>query len=266
MAYEDIRLEIADRVATLTLARDDRRNTLTEKRVVDEFVDAIERVRYADDASVLVITGEGAAFSAGGNLKDLPDFTAESDSSTLRDWYSSGIQRIPRALASLDRPVIAAVNGPAYGAGCDLALYADMAIGSTRARFCEQFVNLGLIPGDGGTWILIRRIGWQRAADMLFTGRVVGAEEAKAMGILLDVVEPERLMPRVMELAGRIASRPPKSLRHIKELMRHAPTQTLPDHLDQCSALQGILQKTEDHMASLKALLEKRPEPTFKGR
>lgn len=170
-------------------------------------------------------------------------------------------------MRGLDIPTIAAVNGPAIGAGFDLVLYCDLAIASTDARFCEQFVNIGLIPGDGGAWILPRRLGWQIAADLAFTGRTVDAEEAKRIGIVREVVEPDALMARTRELAAHIAGRPPLAVRYIKMLLRQGWEQGLDEHLSHCAALQALCQKSDDHAAALDAFMQRSPTiPTFTGR
>jgi len=155
-------------------------------------------------------------------------------------------------------PVIAAVNGPAIGAGFDMANMCDIRIGSTNAQFGETFVNLGIVPGDGGAWFLQRLLGYQRAADLVFTGRIVKAEEAKALGLLLDVTTPDELMPRALEIARRIAAKPPLSVRYNKKLMKLAQRQHLEEHLDICAAYQAICHKTEDHAEALAAFFEKR--------
>ena len=164
----DARLVLEDRVATLTLARDDVRNALTGTALIDDIVNVAEWVNACDAVSVLVITGEGSAFSAGGNVKDMAarggDFAG--DVAEVATRYRRGIQRIPLALQAVEVPIIAAVNGPAIGAGFDLANMADIRIASTKAKFGETFLNLGIIPGDGGAWFMQRLIGYQQAFEL----------------------------------------------------------------------------------------------------
>lgn len=266
MAYSDIRFDIEDGVALLTLARHDRRNTLTDDGVIDEVVDAFARAGR-EDARVLVLTGEGSAFSAGGNLKEARKRSENDNPAALRTFYTDGIHRMVKAVRAVEIPIIAAVNGPAIGAGFDLVLYCDLAIASSKARFCEQFVNLGLIPGDGGAWIMQRRLGWQIAAELAYTGRTVQADEAKTLGIVREVVEPEALLPRARELALQIASRPPLAVRYMKMLLRQAPEQGLDEHLSHCAALQALCQKSEDHAKALGAFMERsQTAPAFIGR
>jgi enoyl-CoA hydratase/carnithine racemase len=166
-------LALDGRIATLTLDRDDLRNALTGTALVDDIVATVEWANREREVSVLVITGAGAAFSSGGNVKDMRRRAKEFSGPVgdIEQRYRCGIQRLPRALAGAEVPLIAAVNGPAIGAGCDLACMCDLRIGSERAAFGETFVNLGIIPGDGGAWFLQRLIGTARAAEMTFTGR-----------------------------------------------------------------------------------------------
>jgi enoyl-CoA hydratase/carnithine racemase len=203
------------------------------------------------------MTGTGSAFSSGGNVKTM--IAQEKDPPfKLQRAYQAGIQQIPRAFEQCDVPVIAAVNGPAIGAGFDLAMMCDIRIGSTLAQFGETFLNLGIIPGDGGAWFLTRLVGAQRAAELTFTGRIIDANEAKALGLLLDVVEPDQLMTTAKSLADAMARKPPQALRYAKKLLKLAQRQQLGEHLEMCSAYQALCQKTADHREALAALFEKR--------
>lgn len=253
----DAALAVEDRVGVLTFKRDDVRNALTSTALVDDIPNAIAWANANPELSVLVMTGEGSAFSAGGNIKTMRE-RSKAPPHVLQQNYRQGIQRIPLALEDAEVPVIAAVNGPAIGAGFDMANMCDIRIGSTQAQFGETFANLGIIPGDGGAWFLQRLLGYQRAADLVFTGRIVKAEEAKAIGILLEVTSPEELLPRTLELARKIAAKPPLAVRYAKKLMKLAQRQHLAEHLDVCAAYQAICHKTEDHAEALAAFFEKR--------
>jgi enoyl-CoA hydratase/carnithine racemase len=261
---KDATLDIDGRIAILTFNRDDVRNALTSTELVSDIPAAIEWCNANIEVSVLIMTGAGSAFSAGGNIKTMGE-RAKGPPHELQQAYRSGIQRIPLALEQAQIPVIAAVNGPAIGAGFDMANMCDMRIGSTKTQFGETFVNLGIIPGDGGAWFLSRLVGYQRAAELTFTGRVIKAEEALALGLLLEVTAPDMLIPRAKEIASKIAAKPPQAIRYAKRLLKLAQKQQLEEHLDVCSAYQAICHKTEDHQEALAAFFEKR-SGQFKGR
>jgi len=211
------------------------------------------------EIAVLVITGAGSAFSSGGNIKDMADRGGDfaGDVQELESRYREGIQRIPLAIHKCEVPVIAAVNGPAIGAGFDVANMCDIRIASTKAKFGETFVNLGIIPGDGGAWFMQRLIGYQKAAELTFTGRVIGAQEAKEIGVVLEIAEPENLMATVLKLAGEIASKPTASLRLTKRLMKMAQRTELPDFLDICAVFQGMCHNNPEHLDAVNVMLEK---------
>ncbi|MCA1770375.1 MAG: enoyl-CoA hydratase/isomerase family protein [Halomonas sp.] len=255
----DARLSLDGRVATLVMDRHDVRNALTGTALVDDIIAVAEWVNACDNVSVLVITGEGSAFSAGGNVKDMAnrggDFAGDVAEVSAR--YRRGIQRIPLALSAVEVPIIAAVNGPAIGAGFDLANMADIRIASKKAKFGETFLNLGIIPGDGGAWFMQRLIGYQRAFELTLSGRIIDAEEAREYGIVLEVCDPEALMSRVGELASHIASQPPKATRLTKRLMKMAQRTELKDFLDLCAVFQGMCHNEPEHLEAVNAMLEK---------
>jgi enoyl-CoA hydratase/carnithine racemase len=257
-ALGDALLELDARVATLTLNRNDVRNALTGTRLIDDIVTVADWANGRDDVSVLVITGAGSAFSAGGNVKDMAERGGDfaGDVAEVATRYRRGIQRIPLALQNVEIPIIAAVNGPAIGAGFDLANMADIRIASSKAKFGETFLNLGIIPGDGGAWFMQRLIGYQQAFELTLTGRIVDAAEAKSLGIVLEVVEPDRLLPRAHELAARIAAQPPKALRLTKRLMKMAQRTELKDFLDLCAAFQGMCHNEPEHLDAVHRMLK----------
>jgi enoyl-CoA hydratase/carnithine racemase len=262
---KDAALELDGRVAVLTFKRDDMRNALTGTGLVDDICATLEWANAAMDVSVLVLTGSGSAFSAGGNIKTMRERSASSTTEELERYYRHGVQRIPRAMQALEIPVIAAVNGPAIGAGFDLVNMCDIRIGSTAAQFGETFVNLGIMAGDGGGWYLQRVVGVQRAAELTFTGRIVKAEEAVALGILLEATEPGQLLARAREIAAQIAAKPPLAVRYAKRALKLAQSQGVEEHLQSCASFQAALQKTEDHLEALSAFFEKR-SGNFKGK
>lgn len=263
----DATLEVDGRVAVLTLNRDDLRNTLTGTALVDDIVNATAWVNARAELSVLVLTGAGSAFSAGGNIKEMQGRQGLFAGSALEieNSYRQGVQRMTLAMDRTEVPVIAAVNGPAVGAGFDLACMCDLRLASSRALVGETFINLGLIPGDGGSWYLQRLVGYQRAAELTLSGRLVKAEEALALGLFLEVVAPELLLPRALELAQQIAAKPPRAVRLTKRLLRHARSHDLDSVLQQSAAFQGMLHESEDHLEAVNAFLEKR-DGCFAGR
>lgn len=263
----DAALEVDEGVGLLTFRRNDVRNALTGTALVDDILAALDWANRSSAVSVLILTGEGGAFSSGGNVKEMAARQGifSGNAREIQDRYRRGIQRLPLAMERAEIPLIAAVNGPAIGAGFDLACMCDLRIASANAQVGETFINLGIIPGDGGAWFLQRLIGYQRAAELTFTGRLVSADEAKDLGIFLEVTAPEALLPRAGELAARIAAKPPHAVRMIKHLMKHAQRANLADFLDLCACFQGMAHHTEDHLEAINAFLEKRT-PNYAGK
>ena len=182
----------------------------------------------------------------------------------IRQEYRTGIQRLPLALFNLEVPVIAAVNGAAVGAGLDLACMCDVRIASDKAKFAESFVKLGIIPGDGGAWLLTRLVGLSRAAEMAFTGDAIDARQAEQWGLVSRVVAPEELMQAAQTLAERIAANPGHAVRLAKRLLRESLHTRLDTLLELAAAYQALSHQTPDHREAVAAFLEKRP-PVFGG-
>jgi len=263
----DARVDVAEGVATLVLDRDDVRNELTGTKLVGDIERTVAWINAEPTIGALVITGAGRAFSSGGNVKHMRDRAGSfaGDVYEVAQRYRAGIQRMPLALRRLDVPAIAAINGPAIGAGFDLACMCDIRLAAEHATMGETFVNVGIIPADGGAWLLQRLIGYQRAAELTFSGRVIDAEEARALGIVLEVVPGEVLMTRAQALAASFAAKPLRALRLTKQLMRSAARMDLPEFLELCAVYQGICHNTDDHIEAVSAMLEKRV-PRFSRR
>lgn len=254
-------IDRADHIETWTLNLPDSRNPISARTMVEAICERVAVVNADRDVRAVVLTGAGKAFSAGGNVKDMVDRNGMFGGTPyeLRDGYRSGIQRIPRAVYHCEVPVIAAVNGPAVGAGCDLAMMCDLRVASTRAFFAESFVQLGIIPGDGGAWLLTKAIGPARAAEMALTGDRVTAEQALEWGMVNGVSAPEALLETAYALAARVTKNPPHSVRMAKKLLRESQHQSLESLLELSAAMQALAHHTEDHREALAAFGEKRP-------
>lgn len=253
-------------VATLTLNRPEERNALTPG-IVSGLRAFLETANADETLSCIVLTGAGKGFCSGGNVKDMlsgNDPMFRGTPHQMQEGYRDGIQMIPRLFNTLDVPVIAAVNGAAVGAGCDLACMADIRIGSTHAKFAESFMRVGLVSGDGGAWLLPRVVGMARAMEMALTCRMLDAAEAKNWGLVTHVTEPDALIDRAMTMAHEIAALPPRSIRLNKRLMRQAQSMTLDGALELSAAFQAIVQNTADQREAVAAMLEKRT-PEFTG-
>jgi enoyl-CoA hydratase/carnithine racemase len=264
MTTNAILFEVRGPVALLTLNRPDTRNALSGEDVFAAFEQAFARLNDDMTIRAAVLTGSGSAFCSGGNVAEMRDRTGMFGGSpeTIAANYRMGIQRIPRAFQRLTVPIIAAVNGAAIGAGNDLACMCDIRIASSTAKFAESFVKLGIIPGDGGCWLLPRVVGMSRAAELAFTGDTVGADEALRIGLVSRVVAPEALLDEALALAGRIAANPAQVVRWTKQLLQQARNGTLDEALDFAGRFQGLAHQTADHREAVTAFFEKRP-PVF---
>lgn len=266
MTTPPLRVERDDAIETWTLDLPEQRNPISGDDMIDAIVAAADRVNRDTSVRGVIVTGAGSAFSAGGNVKDMADRKGLFGHAPVdqRTAYRDGVQRIPRALHACEVPLIAAVNGPAVGAGCDLALMCDLRIASTNAFFAESFVKLGLIPGDGGAFLLPRAVGAARAAEMALTGDRVDAGTALEWGLVSQVVDPGDLLVTAQALAARVAANPPHAVRMTKKLLREAHGRSLDGVLELSSAYQALAHQTRDHHEAVAAMLEKRT-PRFAG-
>ncbi len=262
-----ILLEKQGPIAVMTLNRPEIMNPLGQQgdgeavRAVCQEIEGDPSIRCA------VLTGAGRAFSAGGDVKAMRERSGAFGGSPydVREGYRRNIHLIVKSLYNLEVPLIAAVNGAAIGLGCDVACMADIRIASDKAKFGVTFLKLGLIPGDGGAWLMPRIIGASRAAELLFTGNVIGAEQAAEWGLISRVVPADTLMDEAMALAASIAAQPPQSLRLAKTLLRHGTLSSYDTIMEMSAASQALMHHTEDHIEGVDAILEKRA-PEFKGR
>lgn len=248
-----------------TLNSPKTRNSITDP-MIDALVANAARVNQDTSVSCVIITGAGEGFSSGGNLDEMQRREGHfmETGYAARRKYRHGIQRIPMAVYEIECPTIAAVNGAAVGAGCDLALMCDMRVASEAARFAESFLRVGLVSGDGGAWFLPRVVGAAKAYEMTFTGDFWDAQSALAIGLVNMVAPADSLMDEAKALASRVARHPPQSLRMTKRLLRNAQRTGLDDSLELAAALQALVLQTDDHKEAYRAMLEERA-PTYKG-
>ena len=261
MDYESIIFRKEKGVAVITLNRPETRNAVDDK-MNDELSLVLDEIEKDDEVRAVVITGAGSAFCSGGHLS-LIQRLAES---TIigREGVLRGGKRVMR-IAGLEKPVIAAVNGAAVGAGCNLALAADIVIASENAVFSQIFVRIGLLPDDGGMFILPRLVGVAQAKRLCFTGDMVNAEEAERMGLVNKVVPAEELEAEALALAERLAKGPSKAIALTKRIINRGLSCDLAAVCEYEAQAQSILLQTEDFKEGMQAFLEKR-EPKFKGR
>lgn len=246
-------------ILTITMDQGSTKNALTGNSAIEEFCDVCERINNDSSIKVVVLTGAGSAFSSGGNVKEMGKY-ADPDVSVMdiRDEYRRGIQKLTLAMYKLEVPIIAAVNGAAFGAGCDLACMCDIRIASANALFAESFIRVGIVPGDGGAWLLPRAVGMSKAAEMSFTGEAITAEEALQCGLVSKVVKSEELLSAANAIAQKIALNPGKTLRLTKYLLREGQTVRLESLLELSASFQALAHKTEAHNEAVNAFKEKR--------
>jgi 2-(1,2-epoxy-1,2-dihydrophenyl)acetyl-CoA isomerase len=254
-------------IALLTLNRPEMMNALGQEGDGPAVAAVCAQVAADPEIRVAILTGAGRAFSAGGDVKAMKEKAGAFGGSpaNIREGYRRNIHIIVKSIYNLEVPLISAINGPAIGLGCDVACMADIRIASETAKMGVTFLKLGLIPGDGGAWLLPRLIGASRAAELLFTGDVIDAKTAAEWGLVSIVVPADKLMEEAMALANKIAQQPPQALRLAKTLMRHGATSSYDTIMEMSAAAQALMHETEDHIEGVNAILEKRA-PQFKGK
>jgi enoyl-CoA hydratase len=260
MEFKYIIYEKSEGIATITLNRQDVLNALS-KEVIDEILQALEDVRNDENIRVVIITGAGEkAFSAGADIKDMKGMTAIK----ARDLSTMG-GRLCDAIENLEKPVIAAINGFALGGGLELAMACDIRIASENARMGQTEINIGLIPGWGGTQRLTKLIGMTKAKELIFTGKMIDAKTAEQLGLINMVVPPEKFKEAVRQFAAELASKAPVALKVAKALINKGAY----INLDSAVALEregiGVVGSTEDLQEGVSAFIEER-KPVFKGK
>lgn len=262
-----IEIEYHDTVAVMTLSRPDALNALGLEGDGAAVTAACATLNRNQDVRCVVLTGAGRAFSAGGDVKAMQARTGGfgGPGVSIRESYRNNIHGIVNGVYGLEMPVVAAVNGAALGLGCDIACMADVRIASDRAKFGVTFLKLGLVPGDGGAWLLPRTVGMSRASELLFTGDVIDATTAADWGLVSRVVDHDQLMDEAVALARRMAAQPPHALRMSKMLLRHGQTSSYATLMELSAAAQALSHHTEDHMEGVNAVMERR-EARFTGK
>jgi enoyl-CoA hydratase/carnithine racemase len=264
MTYECLLYEVKDGVATLTLNRPERLNALGGS-LRDDLHDAITRASADSDVRVMIITGAGKGFCAGGDVKAMQEAKDGKRERPLIEKIAPGRDRTLLAMRDAPQPIIAAINGAAAGAGMNLALGCDIRIASTAAKFSQAFVKRGLHPDWGGTYFLPRAVGTATAAELIFTGDVIDAAEALRIGLVSRVLAPEELMPAALELARKIAAGPPVAIRLAKRAIYRNAESDLRSALEFETFAQNACFETEDAREGIRAFVDKRA-PVFRGR
>ncbi len=249
-------------IATITLNRPKAKNAFSPE-MISLWREYLEKAKKDDAVRVIVVTGKGDTFCSGGDIKDMAD--GKLKSWDMKRFLWDGVHRIVLTLEDLDKPVIAAINGAAMGAGMDMAIMCDLRVCSDRAKLAESYIMMGLVPGDGGAYFLPRLTGVSKGLELLLTGDVIDPDEALRLGIVNRVVPHENLMEETMKLAEKIASKPPLAVRMMKRAVYQGATSTLRAHLDYISSQISLLSETHDHVEAAKSFLEKR-RPQFIGK
>jgi enoyl-CoA hydratase/carnithine racemase len=259
MEYKTIIFELSDRIATITLNRPDRLNAINEE-MRDDFSRLFTEIQTNDEIGVIVITGAGRAFSAGG---DIEYFEREWNTSKFRA-ENHRLTQFFDELELVEKPVLAAINGPCTGAGLQVTLSCDIRIASDQARFGFRENNIGLIPGAGGCSRLVKLIGYGKAKELIFTGDMIPAAEAERIGLVNRVIPHDELMSHTRALAEHLLTRAPEALGLAKRLLWHSVTSDFQTGRMLEALAQSILVKSKDHREGIRAFREKR-KPEFKG-
>ena len=264
MDYKCLLYTVQDRVATLTLNRPERLNALGDTLREDLF-DALRKAAGDSDVGAIVITGAGRGFCSGGDVKSMSERAESGVTPPVTERFTPLRDRTILAMRDCPKPIIAAINGAAAGAGMNLALACDMRIASTAAKFSQAFVKRGLAPDWGGTWFLPRIVGVGKAMELILTGDSIDAQQALQLGIVNAVVEPEQLMSEAYKLAGKIANGPPVAIALSKRAIYHSEYVDVRQGREFETFAQTLCRQTEDSKEGVKAFMEKRA-PVFRGR
>ena len=267
MKFEQVLYDKGDGIATITLNRPERMNAFT-RQMLDEWYAALQDAHLDPDVRAIILTGAGRGFCTGADVRAGAAeglMQRERSLAENRNFLRDSVQRIPRLLALMEKPYIAAVNGAAVGAGMDMASMADIRFAADTARFGMTYVRMGLVPGDGGCYYLPRIVGLARALELIWTGRLFDAQEALAMGYVSAVVPADELMDHTREFALKLVAGPAVAIQQAKRLVYRSLELDVDAALDLAQGAMLIVQGTEDAREGPRAFIEKR-EPEFKGR
>lgn len=261
----DLLFEVENHIATITLNRPKMMNAFSEEMIFC-WIEALETVRDSDDIRAVIVKGNGKAFCAGGDIKTMGAgkgfYESERDVSSTglarKNSLWKGVQRVPLLLEEIDKPVIAQVHGFAFGAGLDMALMCDIRIAAESAKLSESYVNVGIVPGDGGAYYLPKLVGIDQALDMLWTGRVLKAGEAKEKGLVTFVVPDDELEQFTMDYATKLANGPQTAIQFIKRAVYQSQKMDLRSALDYISSQMGLVTELDDYKEGVAAVSEKR--------
>ena len=259
---DQVQFDVSERIATIMLNRPEKLNAVTPD-MVRELLVALDEAQERDDILVVILTGAGRAFCSGG---DVGGMGAERDNRPhiAKELIWNGVQAFPKRLAQFDKPIIAAVNGPAVGMGMDLALACDFRTAGTSARFAETYAKIGLAPGGGGAYFLPRLVGKAMALEMLLTAQFIDAEEALRIGLVNHVYDDDTLMAETHSIASEIAKLPPLSIKLIKRAVEQGLNADMNTAFDLISSHIAILRAGHDHPEAIRAFREKR-DGDYKG-
>lgn len=259
-----VKREVHGSIVILRLNRPELRNALVDFEDIEALCAAVQAADRDPACRAIILTGEGQDFSAGGDLRPMRDRSGffSLPPIEMSEVYRRHIHRIPLTFEQTTVPIIAAVNGNALGLGCDLACVCDIRIAADDAKFGEVFVRAGIIPGDGGAWLLQRVVGYARALEMSLTGEIINAAQAQNMGLVSKVVDRASLLDEALSTAHRFENLSPDAVRMTKRLVRHAYRSTFAETLELSALMQSMCHKTDNHIEAVSAVLERRA-PNF---
>ncbi|MCI5058583.1 MAG: enoyl-CoA hydratase-related protein [Flavobacteriales bacterium] len=256
---ENILIEIKNKVGKITLNRPESFNSFTLE-MAREVQTALDEFAVNDEVRAIILTGNGKAFCAGQDLKE-----ATNSGHSIEYMVENTYNPIIRKIRNIEKPVVAAVNGVAAGAGANIAIACDITFASKTVSFIQSFSNISLIPDSAGTFFLPRLIGMQRASATMFLADKISADQAKEIGMIYEVVEPEKLTETVEQFAEALADRPTKGIGLTKRALNQSFTNSLEEQLDLEKEIQALAGKSSDHKEGVQAFLEKR-KPNFVGK